>query len=262
MFSKGSFFIHKTAARTFTAQTAVSPLLSLFVLIKKALQSALLGNILAHSLSEGPQGLLLLPVEGGGDLDPDSDVLVAPAPASQLRDTLPPQAEGGPGLGPGRQIVFHLAVDGGDLQLGPHHRLVEGHRLLIEHRGAVPVELGMGLDMDRHDQVAGGTAVLPGIALAPQGDGLAVVDAGGDADRDPLGLFHAAAAAAGLAGGVDDLARPPAAGAGGSAGEGEAAGALLHPDHAGAPAVGTGLRRGARLRRSRGRPRTPRCGSG
>ena len=93
MFSKGSFFIHKTAARTFTAQTAVSPLLSLFVLIKKALQSALLGNILAHGLSEGPQGLLLLPVQGGGDLDPDGDVLVAPAPAPQLRDALPPQAE-------------------------------------------------------------------------------------------------------------------------------------------------------------------------
>src|SRR5699024_2238040 len=89
---------------------------------------------------------------------------------------------------------------------------------------------------------------LPGIALSPEGDGLAVVDAGRDADRDPLALFHAAAAAAGLAGSVNDLARPPAAGAGGGAGEGEAAGALLHPDHAGAPAVGTGLRRGARLR--------------
>mgnify|MGYP007060495974 CR=1 FL=1 len=78
------------------------------MLVKKALQSTFLGNVLAHGLSEGPQGLLLLPVEGGGDLDPDGDVLVAPAPASQLRDTLPPQAEGGPGLGPGRQMYFTL----------------------------------------------------------------------------------------------------------------------------------------------------------
>ena len=69
--------------------------------------------------------------------------------------------------------------------------------------------------MNPHDQVAGGAAVLARVALAPQGDGLAVVDTGGDADGDPLGLFHAAAAAAGLAGAVDDLAGPPAAGAGG-----------------------------------------------
>ena len=40
----------------------------------------------------------------------------------------------------------------------------------------------MGRDGDADDQIAGRAAVAPAVALAPEGDGLAVVDAGGNVD--------------------------------------------------------------------------------
>ena len=50
-------------------------------------------------------------------LDPYGDVLVSPAPAVDHGRPLAPQAEGGPCLGAGGQVVLHLAVNGVDLQL-------------------------------------------------------------------------------------------------------------------------------------------------
>ena len=84
--------------------------------------------------------------------------------------------------------------------------------------------------------------------LAPEGDGLAVVDAGGNGDLHGLAPPDLTAAAAVLAGGVHDLALAAAAGAG--AGGGEDAHGSLPPllDLAAAVAVGAGLRIGTRSR--------------
>src|SRR5699024_10377753 len=97
-------------------------------------------------------------------------------------------------------------------------------------------------------QVAAGPAVAPGVALAPQGDGLPVVDAGGNRDLHGLPPPDLAGAAAVLAGVGDDLALAAAAGAG--CGGGEHAHGGLPPllDLTGAVAVGAGLRAGARRR--------------
>ena len=102
----------------------------------------------------------------------------------------------------------------------------------------------MGLDMDAYDQIAGRTAVLACIPLSAQRDSLAVIDAGGDGHSDALLLPHAARPPAGLAGAVDDLAGPPALGAGRRTGEGKAARPPLDADGPGAPAVRADLRCG------------------
>ena len=99
----------------------------------------------------------------------------------------------------------------------------------------------MGRHVDAHDQVAGGTAVAAHIALAPDGNGLAIVDACRDLHADLLGLPQAAAAAAGLAGLVDDLALAPAVGTDGAGGHGAEHGPLLHAHLTGAVALGADL---------------------
>ena len=166
----------------------------------------LLVVVLAHGLGELLQGLLLLPVEVAGGLDVDRDILVAPAPAVEGGDALALQAEGGAGLGALGDVVLHLAVDGGDLQLGAQHRLGEGDGSLAEDAGPLPAEELVGPDGDGDEKVARGAAVLPGVALTPDGDGLPVVDTGGDAGLDlALAADHAAAPAV-LAGLLDDLA--------------------------------------------------------
>ena len=48
----------------------------------------------------------------------------------------------------------------------------------------------VGLHHHGDQQIAGGAAVLAGVALSPQGDGLAVVDAGGNGDLDGLAFAH------------------------------------------------------------------------
>src|SRR5699024_696783 len=87
----------------------------------------------------------------------------------------------------------------------------------------------------------GGAAVGAGVAHAPQGKALVVVDAHGDADLQGLFGGHPAAAVADLAGVLDDLALAAAAGAGLLALHDSKGGALLLDDIAAAAAVGAGL---------------------
>ena len=85
------------------------------------------------------------------------------------------------------------------------------------------------------------------MALTAQGDGLAVVDAGGDVDRDGPLAAHLALAAAVGAGVLHQLAGAAAAAAG-AGGSHDAEGRPLLDAHlAGAAAVGTGLRARAGL---------------
>ena len=218
----------------------------LLVLIKEALHAAF-RYFLAHSGSESLEGLLLLRVEGGGHLDPNGDVLVAAASALEQGDALAPQTEGGAGLGTGGQVIGDLAIDGGDLQLSAHGGLIEGDRLLVKDGGALTDKLAAGLHPDVDDQIAGGAAVLAGVALAPEGDSLTVIDTGGDGHRDTALDLVVSGAVAVITGAVDDLAGAVALGALCGGGVGEAAAAPLDADHTGAPAVGAGVSGGTRL---------------
>ena len=94
-------------------------------------------------------------------------------------------------------------------------------------------------------QVAGRAAVLSGVALTPDGDGLAVVDTGWDAGLDGFALAYRACAVAVLAGLVDDLALAAALGTGGAGGEHAHGGLSPYLDLTAAVAVRADLRRGA-----------------
>ena len=95
---------------------------------------------LAQGLAEPAQGLLLLFVQVPGRLDGHGDILVAPAPAVEHRDTFALEAEDRAGLSALGDGILHLAVDGGNLQLCPQHRLGKGNGSLAEHIHAVPAE--------------------------------------------------------------------------------------------------------------------------
>src|SRR5699024_10859047 len=183
------------------------------------------------------RGLVLLL----GDLPVALDVHVAPAPAVQVLDALAPQAESGAALGALGQGVLHLAVDGGHGDVVPQHRLAEGDGDGDPDVVAVPLEQVVGPHRDHDDHIAGGAAVGAGVAHAPQGKALVVVDAHGDADLQGLFGGHPAAAVADLAGVLDDLALAAAAGAGLLALHDSKGGALLLDDIAAAAAVGAGL---------------------
>ena len=102
----------------------------------------------------------------------------------------------------------------------------------------------MGPDGDGDKQVPGGAAVLPGVALAPDGNGLAVVDARGYAGLNGLALADRARAPAFPAGLVDNLPLAAAAGAGGRGGEDPHGRLPPDLDRSGAMAVRADLRGG------------------
>jgi len=65
-------------------------------------------------------------------------------------------------------------------------------------RRAVPLEEFVGADGDADEQIARRAAVFARAALPPEGDRLAVVDAGGDGDGELALTADAARAAAAL----------------------------------------------------------------
>ena len=215
--------------------------------LKEALQTVILvlGFHLSHGYSKLAQSTLLLTAQAGGNLHVDGNVLVAPSAAAQFRDALATQAEGSTGLSAGGQSVLHLAVDGGDLQLGAHGCLEEGDGMLIKHGGSLTMELGMRLDAYTDDQIAGGAAVLTGVALAPQGHCLTIINTVRNGNHNALLALDTAGTVTGLTGLVNDLTCAVTLAAGGGAGKGHATHALLDSDSAGAPTLRAGLCGGA-----------------
>ena len=67
-------------------------------------------------------------------------------------DALAPQTEHGAGLGALRQVVLHLAVDGGDLQLRAQRGLRKGDGRFAEHVVALPAEQLDGAAPSTRDQ--------------------------------------------------------------------------------------------------------------
>ncbi len=136
--------------------------------------------VLTYGFRELLQSFLLLLVQVPGRFDIDGHILITPAPAVEFRNALALQPEGGAGLGALRQVILHLAVNGGDLQLRAQNCLCEGDGRLTEDGGALPAEQLVGPDRNGDEQITGRAAVLAGVALAPDGDGLAIVDTCGD----------------------------------------------------------------------------------
>ena len=204
-----------------------------------------MGVPLPHGLGVGQQGVLLLPGEVGGHLHLDGDNQIPPAPAADAGRALAPEGDPAPRLGARRKAVLDGPVDALDLDLAPQRCLGEAHRMDGVQVRAVPLEPGVRGDRHHHQQIPGGAAVEAAVALAPHGDGLAVVDARGHPHLDlPLAAELARPPAVG-AGLVDDLSGTPAVGAGGLGGEGEAAHPPLHPDLPRAPALAAHLGGGA-----------------
>ena len=101
-----------------------------------------------------------------------------------------------------------LPVQGGDLDLSTHGGLVDRHRLVQVDVAALPAQPAWGITLMPTIRSPAGPPLRPMSPLASDGDGLAIVDAGGDFDVDLLLPAHTAAAAAGFAFLMDDLPSP------------------------------------------------------
>ena len=183
--------------------------------------------------------------EVSGDAHLDGDKLIAASAAAQEGDALAAQAEHRAGLGALGYVELDLAVERGHLDLRAEGGLGIGKLLLHDDGGAVALKDRVRPHDHVDEQIAGGAAVCAGVAVALAGDGLPVVDAGGDLHGHLVLAADAAHTAAGLAGLVDDLARAAALGAGGGGLHRAEGGALGGAHGAAALAVGADLRRRA-----------------
>ena len=199
----------------------------------------------AHGSGELAQQLFLRACQVFRDLHRNGYKLVAASGAAQIGDALAAQAEDRAGLRPLGDGELDLAVERGDLHLGAEGGLRVADLLLEQDGGAVALETGVRAHDDGHQQIACRAAVGPRVAAAGLGDGLPVVDAGGDVDLHLVLTADAAHAPAGLAGLVDDFAGAAALGAGGARLHHAEGRALVDRDMARALAVRADLRRRA-----------------
>ncbi len=107
-----------------------------------------------------------------------------------------------------------LPVEAGDLDRSAEGRGGEAHRAAGEQGGAFALEDRVPGEVDEDVEVARRAAAHPGFALAGEADSGALVDPGGNVDRQRLALLDPALAAAGRAGIGDRLADAAAGGAG------------------------------------------------
>ena len=96
-------------------------------------------------------------------------------------------------------LILHRPVKGRYFKLTAQRRLNKSYRNFKMNVIPVAAEYLVGFDVDRHEQIAVGAAPASGLALAPGGNGLAVVDAGGNFYVNILLNPDTAAAAALLA---------------------------------------------------------------
>ena len=95
------------------------------------------------------------------------------------RDSLAPNPEGLPGWSTRRHLELDAAIQGGNFELGPEHRLGigDGHRQC--QVVALPAERLARLDLDPDQQIAGWPAVASWTALARYAERVPVLDTGG-----------------------------------------------------------------------------------
>lgn len=203
------------------------------------------GRFSVHSVVEILKGVALSGVQVCGDLDLDSDPLVAALLAAQTGCALAAQTELGAGLGTGGEFILDFSADGRDFEFCAEGGLSEGHVLAEVDIGAVAFEEVVGPDGDKDDEVAGGAAMFSLIAGAADGHSLSVVDTGGNFDGDFFPFVDHAFSAAGAAGLIDELTGAAAAGASLLSCHNAEGGPALHVDDAGAAAIGASFWLGA-----------------
>jgi hypothetical protein len=115
-----------------------------------------------------------------GGPHPDPHQLIAPAPAVEPGEPLPPQPEDLSGLYPGRDGHADRSLHGGHLDLVPEGSLAEGDDKVVEEVISVPHEPGIVLDLQENDDVPSGSAPRSGISSPPEGQEVV----GADTRRD------------------------------------------------------------------------------
>ena len=121
-----------------------------------------------------------------GQGDPQFQVLVAALAGLGVFQALALEAQGRAAVGAGRNSHGDVAVDGRHGDLGPEQGFLQGHRHLEVDVAVLLAEVGVGLDLDRDDGIAGRAAARPRRALALEAKRLAVLGAGRDTHLEDL----------------------------------------------------------------------------
>src|SRR2546425_1463548 len=211
-------------------------------LVEKALLDLLR---FAADATQLAQRLLLLLGQIGGNHDPHKDQLVTATPGTHMRDATTVDSDRLAILRPGRNLDVLGTVDRWDF-----HRVAQGglrhtQGQLVDDVGPVAFQHRVRLDLDDDVQVTRGASAGTDLAFTREADLRTTVDPGRDVDPHFLFAGTAAAATAGPAGLLDDLALAVATRAGRDIDD-LSEDRLRGPPHlAGAAALRTGLRRGA-----------------
>src|SRR5256886_8523669 len=214
-------------------------------LVEKALLDLLRFSADAAQLT---QRLPLLLGQIGRNHDSDKDQLVAAASGPHMRDATTVDADRLAIMGPGRNVDVLGPVHRWDFHRVAQGSLCHAQGQLIDEVGTVSLQHRVRLDLDDDVEVTGGAPTRTDLAFTGEANLRPTIDAA--RDTDPYFLFAGAvaAAAAGPARFLDDLALAVATRAGGDIDD-LSEDRLRRPPHlAGAAALRAGLRRRARFR--------------
>ena len=112
--------------------------------------------------------------------------LVPARGAAEARETVPPQAELGLGLSPGRDLERGASLDRRDLDLAPEKCERERDLGLGVDVGSLPTEIGRGLEDDLDEEVACSTPSGAGRSVAGNAENGTVIDSGRNGELDPF----------------------------------------------------------------------------
>src|SRR6202011_5417497 len=159
----------------------------------------------------------------------------------------PPSREAQPAavLGPRGHLQLHRAIDRGHLDMVAQRRLAEVDAKVVVDVATLPAQKRVGPHAHGHVEVAVPASPAAALPFSGQADLVAIVDAGGDLDLEPLGRLHPPGTAAGRARVLDNLPLTAAARTGHHVHDLAEDGLRHPPDLALATAVGAALRGGA-----------------
>ena len=177
-------------------------------LVQKA--TAFLIVFIAAFLFKLAQQIFLLLAEIFGNLHRDTDVLIALDVGIQAGDSPSLQLKDIAGLSALVDLITDLAVQCGNNDLATQRCLDEGDGKFAPDIVTAPLKDGVGTNPNLHDQIAGRTAIGPGIAMTANAHDLPVIDPGGDIDLNLMLLADTSGSATDTAGGFDDLTRTAA----------------------------------------------------
>lgn len=151
------------------APNAARWVLILFEQLGKFIQKciAFFKILMIEGLGKFLEQVLLLFGKAAGDLHLYGDVKIAFCLGIDAGDALAAEAEGTAGLSAFGQIIFHLTLQGGNLQFSTQGGIGEADGDLAIQIGAPPLKQGMGAHTDADIDIAVGTAVAARVGLVP-----------------------------------------------------------------------------------------------